>query len=163
MTSVNKSNVDTTVYHANNLDPTANVRGKMCPHIEEKMMLDQNGKKKEIHNKKNHFNGKGDRHWEIAPRVQNNEEMNKKEGKTKKIMCHLDQSKLIRQNNEFNKNQQQNLQINSLSKLSVNRAEQSFDKVPKISISATNKKRTISIQTVSSMPKKQKKGIFKNP
>ena len=76
-------------------------------------------------------------------------------------MCHLDQSKFIRQNNEFNKNQQQNLQINSLSKLSVNRAEQSFDKVPKISVSATNKKRTVSIQSVSSMPKKQKKMLSK--
>ena len=81
----------------------------------------------------------------------------KKEGESKKIACHSDHLKSIRQSAKFSENQQQNLQINSLSKLSVNRAEQSFDKVPKISISATNKKWTISIQSVSSMPKKQKK------
>ena len=59
MTNVDKSNVDTTVCHANNLDPTTNVRGKMCPCIEEKTILDKNGKKKEIPNEKGHFNGKG--------------------------------------------------------------------------------------------------------
>ena len=77
-------------------------------------------------------------------------------------MCHADHLKLIHQNVEIDKNQQQNLQSNSFSKILLNRVEQSFDIAPKIPKPATSQKRTMSLPTCASMLKKPK-NVSSNP